>query len=73
MRQRYEKSKQSVIEPEVAAEEKQNQAGHGSIQAAVLAHGVEDPVASAGIPENAAEIPEQEPLHGSSSMQVTAI
>jgi hypothetical protein len=60
----YEQAKQTVIEPEVAAEEKKSEQSLGRTQPAESPHRVIDPVTGACVPQDSARIAEQESLSG---------
>ncbi len=51
-----------MIEAEIAAEKEKSEQGFRRTEAAVLAHGVVDPIARACVPQDSASIAEQESL-----------
>src|SRR4029077_784064 len=64
-----EQAKQAVIEPEITAEKKESEQSLGATEAAVLAHGVVDPVTGAGVPEDAARVAHNKSLPGRGGTQ----
>src|SRR4029077_21038406 len=55
--------------PEIQTEEKESQQRSRRIEPAILTHGVINPVASAGVPENPAKVCQQECLPGSCCLE----
>ncbi len=53
-----------MIEPEITAESKQNDQTREYTEPAILMHRVVNPVASARIPDNAADVAEENPAEG---------
>ncbi len=68
--QRDQQTEQTVIEAQIAAEEKERQQRLRRTQAAVLAHGVEDPVTRSRVPQDSAHVAQQKTLPGRGRLQV---
>ena len=67
-----EQAEGSVIEAEVESEKDPDEDGDGNGEAAILMHDVIDPVAGAEIPEDAADVAEQEALGGGGGVEFPA-